>query len=262
MKNAKPIVRWAGGKTRLLKHILPLIRPHTCYVEAFAGGLAVLAAKERSRVEVVNDLNGDLVGLYRCAQFHLDALMQETAWMLMSRQNLKDYMAQPGLTDLQRAARYLWRNRTSFAGGGTSYAVAKSDGGAGIGRARLLELLQAMSLRLDRVSVENAPYERILANYDATTTLFFLDPPYIGPDVGNYDAWGEARMEEFAGRVHQLKGDWIVTVNDGPLTRRLFAGHEIRPVVTASGAGNRRTLPGKTFGELVIRRRMTSGGPN
>ncbi len=257
--NTKPILRWPGGKTRLLKHILPLIRPHECYVEAFAGGLAVLGAKPRSGIEVVNDLNGDIVGLYRCAQFHLPALLAEMEWLVCSRQNIKDYLAQPGLTDLQRAARFLIRNRTSFGGSGTSFAVAKrSGGGAGVSRERLAGLLRALSERLDRVAVENAPYERVLKNYDAPGTLFFLDPPYVSADIGNYAPWDAARMEDFAGRVHQLQGDWIVTVNDSPLNRRLFAGHEILPVVTRSGTVNKRLHAG-TFGELIIRRKGMAG---
>lgn len=255
--DTKPVLRWPGGKRRLLKHILPLLRPHTCYVEAFAGGLAVLAAKERSKVEVVNDLNGDIVCLYRCAQFHLDALLQEVEWMLCSRQNLKDYVQQPGLTDLQRAARFLIRNRTSFAGGGTSYAVAKAGGGgAGVSRETVKELLRGLSARLDRVSVENAPYERILRNYDAPATLFFLDPPYVGNDTSNYSAWSPVEMAAFAEQVHRLQGDWIVTVNDSPQTRELFAGHEIQPLVTRSGTVNHRTEKGATFGELIIRRKV------
>jgi len=244
--NTKPVLRWPGGKTRLLKQILPLFRPHTCYV------------KERSKIEVVNDLNGDVVGLYRCAQFHLEALISEIQWMLSSRQNLKDYLAQPGLTDLQRAARFLIRNRTSFAGGGSSYAVAKSGGGgAGVSRETVVELLRALSLRLDKVSVENAPYERILRNYDAPATLFFLDPPYVGNDTSNYDAWQEAQMTDFAERVRDLEGDWIVTVNDSPQTRKLFRDHDITPLVTKSGTVNHRTAKGATFGELIIRRKVT-----
>src|SRR6185295_16479727 len=98
----RPLVRWPGGKTRLLSKILPLIPPHVCYCEPFAGGLAVLLAKPRSKIEVVNDLNGDLVALYRCAQYHLDELCRELEFMIGSRRNLVDYVAQPGITDIQR----------------------------------------------------------------------------------------------------------------------------------------------------------------
>jgi len=249
----KPILRWPGGKTRLLKHLLPLIRPHECYVEAFAGGLALLGAKTRSKIEVVNDLNDDIVNLYRCAQYHLEALLKELEWLLCSRKNIKEYMAQPGLTDLQKAARFLIRNRTSFGGSGTSFAVAKRNGST-ISRERLMELLRALSARLDQVSVEHSTYERMLKNYDAPSTMFFLDPPYVSAEIVNYDAWDDARMTDFAGRVNQLQADWIVTVNDSPLTRQLFQEHEIISVVTRSGTVNNRIHSG-TFGELIIRKR-------
>lgn len=60
----------------MLTHILPLIPTHICYCEPFAGGLAVLLAKQRSKVEVINDLNGDIVALYRCVQNHCDELLR------------------------------------------------------------------------------------------------------------------------------------------------------------------------------------------
>jgi len=81
----KPILRWPGGKTRLLPEILPRIRAHRLYVEAFSGGLAVMLAKPRSTAEVINDINGDLVNLYRHAQFHIDALVAEVEFTLVSR---------------------------------------------------------------------------------------------------------------------------------------------------------------------------------
>ena len=114
----KPIVRWPGGKTRLLTHLLPLIRPHTIFVEAFAGGAAVTLSKQPSKVEVINDINAELVNLYRHAQYHLDALVAEVEFTLNSRADLDALVTQPGLTGLQQAARYLLRNRLSFGGAG------------------------------------------------------------------------------------------------------------------------------------------------
>jgi DNA adenine methylase len=64
-----------GGKRRLAKHILPLMGEHTTYVEPFAGGAAMFFMKEPSKVEVINDINSDLVNLYRVVRHHLDELV-------------------------------------------------------------------------------------------------------------------------------------------------------------------------------------------
>jgi hypothetical protein len=68
----KTLLPWPGGKPRLLLHLVPLIEatPNMCYVEAFAGGAAVLFAREPAKVEVLHDLNGDLVCLYRVVTHH------------------------------------------------------------------------------------------------------------------------------------------------------------------------------------------------
>ena len=252
MKRTRPILRWPGGKTRLLREILPLIRPHKLYVEAFGGGLAVFLAKEPSEAEVVNDASGDLVNLYRHAQFHLDALIREVEFTLTSRADLEALIEQPGLTGLQQAARFLLRNRLSFSGGGTSFAVSKQGCPS---RANVIENIRALNARLDRVTVENLSYERLFTNYDGPDTCWFLDPPYSSGKVDTYAAWTDETMAEFAARVLDLAGDWIVTVNDSALNRSLFSRHHVKPVVTGSQSVNRKKLPKATFGELIIQRK-------
>lgn len=252
MQRIRPIVRWPGGKTRLLGDILPLIRPHKLYAEAFGGGLAVFLAKPPSEVEIINDFNGDLVNLYRYAQFHLEPLLNEVQVTLTSRADLDELNRQPGITGLQRAARYLLRNRLSFGGNGGSFAVSRQ---AAPSRENVLANLRALSARLDKVSVENLSYERLFQNYDSPDAFWFLDPPYSAGKIDNYDLWTDATMTTFAGRVFDLSGDWLVTVNDSPLNRSLFAKHDVKPVVTRSQAVNRKKLPDATFGELIIQRK-------
>jgi len=173
-------------------------------------------------------------------------------WTLNARADLDALIEQPGLTELQQAARYLLRNRLSFGGAGSSFAVSKQ---AQPSRAAVLEKLRAFSARLDKVAIENLPFERLFANYDSAETFWFLDPPYTVGQVDTYAAWDHARMAGFASAVEALKGDWLVTVNDTHENRLLFGRHDIESVTTQSGAVNRRTLPGATFGELIIRRR-------
>lgn len=250
----KPLLRWPGGKLRLLKYLLPLIPGDAeCYCEVFAGSAAVLLSKERHPVEVVNDLNGEIVALMRNAHFHLPALMEEMSWYIASRTDLHDFNKQPGLTEIQRAARFLLRNRISFGGGMKSFGVAKRAGsGVGFDRDAIGESLEGVRKRLNKVVVENLPYERCLANYDAPTTVFFLDPPYVGDSTGAYDGWKQADMLQLRTRLDRLKGKWVLTINDSADNRQLFKDCKVNPVLTTNRRLNTRTHAGKKFGELVI----------
>lgn len=253
MKPTRPILRWPGGKRRLLKRILPLIPSHVCYCEPFAGGLAVLLAKERSPVEVVNDVNGTLVALYRNLQYHLPALVAELNWMFSSRQGLHDFIAQPGLTEIQRAARFLLVNRTSFGGNMSSFSVAKTrGGGAAFDRESMQLLLQGAHERLNRVVVENLPFERCLANYDSADTFHFMDPPYLNAQTTAYRGWTEEEMRKFRKSVEKLKGKFLITVDDSPFNRDLFSDCRIESVSTQNRLCNNRTHSDVKFGELLI----------
>jgi DNA adenine methylase len=247
----RPILRWPGGKSRMLKHLLPLIPKHVCYCEPFAGGLAVLLAKPRSPVEVVNDLNGDLVALYRNLQYHLPELLREIDWMFSSRQALFDYMAQPGITEIQRAARFLLRNRTSFAGHMTSFAVAKTKGGgSAFNRAGAGELLGNAHERMDKVVVEHLPYDRCLKLYDSKDTFFFADPPYLNCDIHTYKGWKEEDLLQFRKTLDGLQGRWVVTLDDSPFNRDLFKDCKLKAVTSRNGA--MKNSSAKQFGELII----------
>jgi DNA adenine methylase len=250
-ERVKPILRWPGGKSRMLKHLLPMIPPHMCYVEPFAGGLAVLMAKERSKQEVINDINGDLVALYRNVQFHLPAILEEIGFFVSSRKTLYDFVEQPGLTEIQRAARFLLVNRTSFGSDMRTFAVSRTSS-AGFSRVRNTELLGKAHERLDGVVIESVPYQRCLELYDSKDSFFFMDPPYLNKPTGAYAGFSEKEMTELSLRVRKLKGDWILTVDDSPFNRDLFTRHRLKAVTTHSGKVNRRLHPEATFGELII----------
>lgn len=223
----------------MLKYLMPLIPNHTCYCEPFAGGLALLLAKPRSPVEIVNDLNGDLVALYRSIQYHLPELLRELSFLISSRELLAGFNRQPGLTEIQRAARFYYRNRTSFAGTMKSFAVAKTKGGgAAFPQALNQDLLGQARERLDRVVVENVSYERCLSLYDSPETFFFIDPPYLNSKIDAYDGWGETQISDLASRVALLKGQWVVTLDDSPFNREVFRGYHIESVESRNGTAN------------------------
>lgn len=110
------IFPWVGGKRKLAKHLLPMFPAHTCYVEPFCGGAALFLMKEASRAEVLNDINSDIVNLYRVIQNHLEEFIKQFKWALTSReifQWLKDTPPET-LTDILRAARFYYLQKLSF----------------------------------------------------------------------------------------------------------------------------------------------------
>lgn len=250
----RPIVRWAGGKARLVKFILPLVPPHELYCEPFAGGLALLCAKPPSRVEVINDTHCDLITLYRVAKFHQAALQDELDFVLNSRREFRDYCAQAGLTDIQRAARFFMRNAVSFGGLGGHYGTGRTSGGAAFGsrEARRVAIFN-LSRRLDRVSIEHLDADQMFVRYDSPGAFFFIDPPYIACSTTTYAAWQPADFERLMVRVRALRGSWLLTINDHPAARALLAGFKLRPVTRQKGIENRpHRSKTSRYAELIV----------
>lgn len=115
---SKPIIPWIGGKRRLARHLLPLFPAHDCYVEPFCGAAALLFLKEPAKTEVINDVNSDLVNLYRVVKHHLEEFVRQFKWALTSRELFGWLKETPPatLTDIQRAARFYYLQRMAFGG--------------------------------------------------------------------------------------------------------------------------------------------------
>jgi DNA adenine methylase len=250
LPDPRPVISWPGGKTRLLKYLLPLIPAHLLYGEPFGGGLAVLLAKPRSEVEVVNDINGELVSFYRCAKYHLESLLDELDLVMNARQEFQDYLAQPGLTEIQRAARWFIRNRISFGGMGVTFAVSRSHPMSS--RAQRLIAIRALNRRFDRVTIERLSWEKFFELYDCEQGFFFLDPPYLDGAGAAYAGWSEHELQRFGTRVQTLRGKWLLTFQDCPQVREIFAGYNLRAITRANGIGNNTGKRGRIYREVII----------
>src|SRR5215471_9972733 len=108
---------YIGGKNRLATRIIEIFPKHMTYVEAFAGGAQVLFHKEPSKVEILNDIDGEIVNFFRTCQAHYDELVRYFAFTLVSRTwyGLLRETDPKSLTDIQRAARFFYVLKCSFA---------------------------------------------------------------------------------------------------------------------------------------------------
>lgn len=242
---AQPIIPWIGGKRRLAPQILPLFNnQHTCYVEPFVGAGALFFMKQPSQVEVINDVNGELVNLYRVVKHHLEEFMRQFKWALSSRQ-IFEWMkitAPETLTDIQRAARFLYLQKLSFGGrvDGQTYGTATTSGPR-LNILRLEEDLSEAWMRLSQAHVEHLPWLDCVQRYDREHTLTYCDPPYWETE-GYGVAFDWPEYERLAHFARNAAGTVIISVNDHPDMRRAFAGLEMRsiPITYTIGGGSNR----------------------
>lgn len=239
-----PIIPWIGGKRRLAELLLSRFPSHTCYVEVFAGGAAVFFTRHPAEVEVLNDVNGDLVNLYRVVTHHLEEFVRQFKWALSSRQIFR-WMQETRpetLTDVQRAARFFYLQQQSFGGRVAGQTWGTATTAPSINLLRIEENLSAAHLRLaSGVYVENLDWATCMDRYDRVHTLFYLDPPYWETE-GYGVAFPWEQYEVMAQKLRSIKGKAIISLNDHPDIRRCFAGFEMETLkidYTVGGGANR-----------------------
>lgn len=253
MHKTLPIISWIGGKRKLAKELLALFPPHKCYVEVFCGGAALYFLREQpAPVEIINDINGELANIYRVVQHHLDEFVRQFQWSLSSRQMFKWQQATlPGtLTDIQRAVRFYYLQQHAFGGKVAGQAFGTATTAPSLNFSRIEEKLRAAHLRLAGTYVENLPWLECMKRYDRPHTFFYVDPPYWKTE--GYDVpFGLEQYEQLADFMRTCKGKVLLSINDHPEMRRVFAGFAMKKLTVKYSVGNNHGKP-KTVGELAV----------
>ena len=251
----RPVIPYIGGKTRLAKEIIPLFQEHICYVEPFCGAAGIFFAKEPSEVEVLNDINGELINLYRVIQNHLEEFIRQFKWALSSRQVFEwQKMTVPEtLTDIKRAARFFYLQKSGFGGRveGQSFGTGTTSGPR-LNLLRIEEDLSQAHLRLSGVYVEHLNWEKCIEKYDRPHTLFFCDPPYFGTE-GYGVPFGLDEYRKMAKLARSIKGKMVITINDIPEMLDIFQGLPMGRVSIAYTCTNQKTNKAKQSSEQIIR---------
>lgn len=212
-RSVAPAAGYQGGKRNLAGRITKIIDalPHDLYAEPFVGmGGIFLRRSTRPRAEVINDISGDVANFFRILQEHYPYFIDMLRWRVSSRAEFERLNALPAdrLTDLQRAARFLYVQRLAFGGKvrGRNFGVDKSAG-ARFNITKLEPQLADIHERLAGVVIEQLGYAEFLGRYDAPGALFYLDPPYWGcEDDYGQDVFGRGDFAILAEIMGRLKG--------------------------------------------------------
>lgn len=260
--SVQPVAPYIGGKRHLADRLGLMIDtiPHDLYVEVFMGMGGVFFRRQKAaRVEVINDLSRDVAGLFRILQRHFPQFMDVLRWQLTTRADFERLMATnaDALTDLERAARFLYLQRTGFGGkvAGRNFGISRTAS-ARFDLTKLVPLLEDVHGRLASVTIECLSYADLVRRYDRPGALFYCDPPYVGSE-GDYndtgDLFGRVDIDHLASLLRVIKGRSIVSLNDHPAVRAAFnKGFDIDEVETTySLAGGGKA---KRVSELIIKR--------
>jgi DNA adenine methylase len=215
---------------------------HTCYCEPFCGAAWVLFAKEPSKVEVINDLDGELVTFWRVIQNHLEEFLRYFKWAVVSRRlfELEQKKDPVTLTDIQRAVRYFYLQRNAF--GGKTYGRTFGTGatsGPRLNLGNMEETLLDIHWRLERVTVEHLDARKCIQVYDRPGTFFYIDPPYWHTP-GYSVPFGDQDYVDLRKTLDGLQGRFLLSLNDVPDVRSIFKGFAFRRVTTTYSAANAR----------------------
>ncbi|MDQ7799541.1 MAG: DNA adenine methylase [Candidatus Edwardsbacteria bacterium] len=254
MPRAKYLISWIGGK-RLLREKISRHIPQDIkiYVEPFGGAGWVLFYKDRwARSEIYNDLDGRLVNLFLVAKYHPEELVREMAFLLTSREMFTRILKREGMTDIQRAARFLFLIRKSFGAGGENFGTSvNGESSAGRSTMNIIPQIRDIHKRLDKVLIENQDFKRILQRYDSQATFFYCDPPYskgAGYQVTSTAAFDHQGLRKMLGN---LRGRFLLSYDDSPVIRRLYKGFPMVEVSRQKGI-NGKNPNGRIYRELLI----------
>ena len=190
VKIKHPAIRYHGGKFRLAPWIIEQMPEHVCYVEPFGGAAGVLLQKPRSYSEVYNDLDGEVVNLFRVLRNpESNQRLQDACFLTPYSRDEFCHAQEPATDSVERARRMVVRACMGFGsaagiGGNSGF---RSDSKRKYATAahlweRYPENLAALCQRLQGVIIENKDALAVMRAHDAETTLHYIDPQYV-PDT-------------------------------------------------------------------------------
>ena len=209
----------------------------------------LLHKEKHAEMEVYNDLNGELVNLFKCVKYHPNAIQEELELCLNSREIYNDYKElykSSALTDIQRAARYYYMIKASYGSKITSFGAKPRDISAS-------EYLLKVKERLKDVIIEHKDFEALIKHYDRPDTLFYCDPPYYGSEK-LYDTsigvFNDSQHVKLRNILQNIKGKCIISYNKSDFIKNLYENFHINEIERQNNMGAR--YGNKSYGEFII----------
>lgn len=177
------LVPWIGGKSKLASQIIGTFPPHTRYIEPFFGGGWVFFKKSSVKESFINDINGDLINLYRIVRDRPHELIRQITLTPKSEDEFNQFQllyidkdAWLRTDEVRRALVYFFLIKNAFNANPANTFGVKATGNWGSDG--LLETLHFVSAKLQNATILNRDFMSVLSDYASSESLVYLDPPY------------------------------------------------------------------------------------
>lgn len=212
----KTPITYYGGKQMMAKHILPLIPEHQIYSEAFFGGGAIFFAKPPSKVEFINDANGEIINFYKVIKRDFKALKAELDITLHSelqhRQATDIYFKRTEETSIMRAwAVWMLSQQSFYSIFGNSWKCAKQRNMANTIQSKKKQFDETYVQRLEATSIFCRDALDVIVKSDDINAFHYIDPPYFNSDCGHYGGYTANDFEKLLTICSQLKGKFMLS---------------------------------------------------
>lgn len=217
------VLRWFGGKHFLSYELIPLIPEHHCWADVFGGGAHMTVAKKRSRVEVFNDMDEELINFLMVLRSQKSELISSLSTLPTSRNLFEHWQREPLPSDsFERAVRwfYLLRQCIIPANGVKSGWRSGKIKNTANDYQNAVSKLHEFEKRFSRVMIECLDYKELIKRYDAEGTFFFIDPPYKNRE--HYYKGNFKEHVQLAEMLNNIKGKAMVTYYGDPLILDLY----------------------------------------
>lgn len=246
----RPVVRYHGGKWRLAPWIISHFPEHRCYVEPFGGGGSVLMRKPRCYAEVYNDLNGEMVNLFRVIRDRGNELRGNLELTPFSRDEFVESY-ESCADEMEQARRTVIR---CFMGFGSNAHNRKTGFRSNSNRSNTTPAhdwrnypyeIPAMIDRLRGIVIENRDASKVMLQHDGLETLHYVDPPYVTSTRSDSGADYSHEMNDQDHRqlfkvLNSLRGGVILSGYDSPLYNDLYSEwRRVEKKAMADGAAER-----------------------
>jgi len=246
----KPPITRMGGKSKLRKTIIEMIPEHICYIELFFGAGWVYFGKEPSKIEVINDIDRELINLFKTIKYHAPEVERLLEYEFSGRDIFEEYKncTLEYMTEIHRAIRFLYLITQSFAGKGNHYGYGTTTKPGQ--QIFYKDVLRDLQQRLRNTYVENLSFEKIIDKYDREHSFFFCDPPYF-ETTGYGNKFGEEEQILLRDKLKNIKGKFLLTINDHEKVREWYKDFNIKEVEVNYSVSRQEKARGK-YKELII----------